>query len=487
MTLEEAQESGVPGNLANTPSSSIPLVIDVDRTLIRTDILHEAVFWVVARHPLAALQIPFWRRAGRSVLADRLASYGDAGVAAVPFRDESVALIRAAQADGQPVYLASASHHRYVEILAERLGGIAGVLDTRRDDRLADAATVERLVAAFGRHGFDYLGCADVDVPVWRAARKVLALAHTADFERRLLAALPDAQIVARPRVRLEAYLDALRPLQWAKNTLVVLPLVAGHYFDVGSVLAAGIAFAAFSLAASSAYLLNDLLDLPVDRAHRRKCARPFAAGRLPIAHGAVLAAALILGAFGLAAWLPLRFIGILAVYLATTLAYSLILRRKVVLDVVVLGCLYTLRVLGGIYAIGSLLSPWLLMFCLFLFLSLAIVKRCSELIAAGSAQPSGRDYRPGDLNVLFPFGAAAGYGAVFVVALYMSSPEVRLLYTHQVRLWLICPLLVYWISRIFVLSSRGVLHDDPVVFALTDRASWLTAACVFGVLLSSL
>jgi 4-hydroxybenzoate polyprenyltransferase len=268
------------------------------------------------------------------------------------------------------------------------------------------------------------------------------------------------------------------------------LPMIAGHRFDPETIAATSLGFLCFCFAASSAYVINDLLDLPGDRDHPRKSRRPFAAGKIPITHGILLAALLMCGAFLVSLWLPWRFVGILSLYVACTLGYSLLLKRKLLIDVIMLGGLYTLRVLGGLAAANTQQTQWLLMFSLFLFLSLAIVKRCSELVAnriAGKTGGRSRGYRVEDLTVLFPLGAAAGYGAVFVVTLYLSSPEMAALYTYPNRLWLICPLLLYWISRVLVITNRGEMHDDPIIFAMTDRISWLTGVCMAGVIFISI
>jgi 4-hydroxybenzoate polyprenyltransferase len=392
----------------------------------------------------------------------------------------------AARDAGRPIYLASASDHRFVHVLAKRIGGIAGIFASDGKVNLSGAAKAESLVRAFGAKRFDYVADADVDFPVWRAARKVFALTHGDGFERRLLRAFPEAQVIARPRAQPLEYVRALRPHQWAKNALIFLPLIAGHFFNVPSLVAASLAFLCFCMAASSAYLINDLLDLPSDRDHPRKRLRPFAAGNVSLKHGIGLALALATGAIALAFVLPATFQAVLATYWMTTLAYSAVLKRKIVLDVVTLGSLYALRVLAGVAALETMYSQWLLMFCLFLFLALAIVKRCSELIARekdGKSAPPGRGYRFEDLRALLAFGAAAGYGAVFVVTLYLASPEVRALYDEPNRLWLVCPILMYWITRVFMIANRGELHDDPLVFALTDRPSWACAACVLLVL----
>jgi 4-hydroxybenzoate polyprenyltransferase/phosphoserine phosphatase len=480
MTILETKEADASaGEALGSDVDLTPLVVDVDGTLVVTDLLQEAALQLVATAPLQAFLIPVWLARGKSNLKTHLADRVDPGVDSVPLREPVVAMIRKAQACGRPVWLASASDHRYVERLAQRIGGVAGVFGTEPGGRnLAGEAKAERLVAAFGAAGFDYVGDQPVDFAVWRSARRVLAVAHSRGFAARVKAAFPQAQIVDAARPDARGYLKALRLHQWAKNALLFLPMIAGHRFDATTIVSTVLAFFCFCFAASSAYVINDLLDLPGDRDHPRKSRRPFAAGVVPIPHGAALSALLMTAAFALSSLLPARFTLVLGLYVATTLGYSLYLKRKVLIDVVVLGWLYTVRVYGGLAAINAHQTQWLLMFSLFLFLSLAIVKRCTELVAkraAGKTAVIGRGYRVEDLAVLLPIGAAAGYGAVFVVTLYLSSPEVVALYRHASRLWLICPPLIYWISRVLVLANRGELHDDPVVFALTDRTSWVT------------
>lgn len=483
---------------AASPSSSSeidgpaarPLIVDVDGTLIKTDLLYESALQLVARHPGMAWKLPGWVFAGKSALKRRIADHVDLDMETMPLREEVVALVRDAQGRGVPVYLASASDARYVDALARRIGGIAGVFGTSAGVNLAGARKAERLEQEFGRGGYDYVGDRPVDYSVWRSAGSVLAIAHDAGFERRVLRDFPGARIVARARPDARGYVQAMRPHQWAKNVLVFLPMFAGHHFSAGAIVGALLAFVCFSLAASSAYIVNDLLDLPADREHHRKRNRPFAAAAVPIQHGIVLAGVLLALALTGALAISAEFMGVLAIYVATTLTYSFLLKRKPIVDVIVLGGLYTIRVLGGVVAVEAKQSPWLLMFCLFLFLSLAIVKRCSELVASqssGRAQISGRGYRVDDLAMISALGAAAGYGAVLVVTLYLASPEVARLYSYPTRMWLICPLLLYWISRILLLAHRGEMHDDPVVFAISDRVSWITGALVAAVVALSI
>jgi 4-hydroxybenzoate polyprenyltransferase/phosphoserine phosphatase len=473
------------------PKVQVPLVVDVDGTLVATDLLQEAALQFLARYPLQAFRIPLWLAGGKANLKTQLADRVNPVIETVPLREEVLALIRGAQAIGRPVYLASASDRRYVGQLAGRIGGITGVFGTEdADANLAGKAKADRLVAAFGNKEYDYVGDMPIDFAVWQSARKPLVVAHSAAFAARVLKAFPGAEVVARPRPVLRDYISALRTYQWAKNVLLFLPMIAGHRFGLDTIAATLLGFLCFCFAASGAYVINDLLDLPGDRDHPRKSRRPFAAGKIPIMHGLVLAALLMAGAFALSLLLPWRFTGILSIYVICTLGYSLLLKRKLLIDVIMLGGLYTLRVYGGLAAIDLHQTQWLLMFSLFLFLSLAIVKRCSELIAnreAGRIGATGRGYRVEDLSMLLPLGAAAGCGAVFVVALYLSSPEMAALYTHPNRLWLICPLLLYWISRVLMVANRGELHDDPVIFALTDRISWITGACLVGVIAVSI
>jgi 4-hydroxybenzoate polyprenyltransferase/phosphoserine phosphatase len=472
-------------------AAGIPLVVDVDGTLVKTDLLHEAALQFLARFPWRAPELAAWLMKGKSHLKTQLADEVNPGIESVPLRPEVLALIREAQSQGRPVYLASASDRRYVQELGDRVGGLAGVFGTDSErGNLAGPAKASQLVEAFGPGGFDYIGDQPADFPVWRQARQVLAVTHSGAFTTRLLKGFPNAEIVARSRPSFGSYVRGLRVHQWAKNSLVFLPMILGHRFGLETFAATVVGFFCFCFAASSAYVANDLLDLPGDRDHPRKARRPYAAGDVPVTHGILLSVVLMVAAFGLAMLLPQRFLLVLSIYVATTLGYSFYFKRKLLVDVVVLGGLYTLRIFGGLAAIDVYQTQWLLMFSLFLFLSLAIVKRCSELVAKradGKTTVMGRGYRIDDLAILFPLAAAAGYGSVFVVALYMSSPEVRVLYHYPDRLWLMCPLLLYWISRVLMLANRGELHDDPVVFALTDRKSWVTGALMGAVVAVSI
>ena len=272
---------------------------------------------------------------------------------------------------------------------------------------------------------------------------------------------------------RIKAFFRALRLHQWSKNGLVIVPLLAAHHLNhPTAVLASLIAMSAFCLCASSVYVLNDLLDIEADRAHPRKCKRPFASGELPLSAGIVMAPTLLILAFGLGAFLPVSFIIVLGGYYALTVAYSLFLKGKVLLDALVLACLYTLRIAAGAATASVPLSFWMLLFSIFLFLSLAFVKRYAELDAVrtrGQLQSAGRGYEVKDLPILQSLGCSSGYLSVLVLALYVNSPDVEALYRRPTIIWALCVLLLFWISRVWMATQRGAMHDDPVVFALKD------------------
>lgn len=292
----------------------------------------------------------------------------------------------------------------------------------------------------------------------------------------------------ARAETGLADWADALRVRQWVKNLLVLLPLLTSHRLGEGALLIAGLtAFLAFCLAASAVYVLNDLVDLAADRAHPRKRSRPFASGRLSPAAGRVAAPLLGSGAIGLSlAFLPLAFTALLALYLAFNVSYTLGLKHRLFVDVVLLAALYTLRVVAGGVAVDVPASAWLLGFSLFLFLDLALVKRYADLrllARDGHGGAPGRAYSAEDAPVLLGLGAASGYTALVVFALYIQSDAVRPLYATPGLLWLAVPLLAYWIGRLWLLAHRGVVADDPLAFSLRDRASYAVGIAGLAVL----
>jgi 4-hydroxybenzoate polyprenyltransferase/phosphoserine phosphatase len=467
-----------------------PLVVDLDGTLIRTDLLVESGFALLADAPLRLPGVLASVVGGRAAFKARVAAEAQLDLARLPFNEELLALLRAERARGRRIYLASASDMRFVRAVADELGLFDGVFASDGAINLKGAAKAAALCAAFGRGGFDYAGNSTTDLEVWEQAGGVLAVNVSPALRRTVLRRFPAATILAPRRFDALDHLRALRPHQWLKNLLLLVPAFAAHKFDGAMVLACALAFVSFSLCASSVYLLNDLLDLRHDRQHRSKRHRPFAAGRVDLLHGAAMGLVALAGAIGIGLLLPLPFLGVLAGYCVLTLAYSMTLKRQPILDVITLAGLYGVRIVAGGAAVAVDLSPWLLAFATFFFLCLALVKRSTELIdrlGRGVVDPPGRGYRVGDLAVLQTMAAASGYVAVLVFILYINSPSVAGLYADWERLWVIPGVLLYWVSRVLILTHRGEMHDDPVVFAARDRASLACAGLIALVVLASI
>ncbi len=450
------------------------LCVDLDGTLLRSDLLYESLLALLARNPLFALLVPFWLLRGKAYVKRQLASRVTLQVETLPYDERVVAMLRATPQ--RPRVLCTASDRLLVQPIADHLGVFDEVIASDGARNLAGYAKAEALVERYGERGFDYLGNHRVDLPVWKHAAGAVvvnaseSLANRARAQTRLIDHLP-----GQPG-GLRTWIKALRLYQWLKNLLVLVPLLTAHrLFEPEALVNAALAFLAFGLCASGVYLLNDLLDLAPDRQHPRKRNRPFAAGTLPLFHGLVATPLLTLAGFALALWTSPAFALVLLVYFITTLAYSFTLKRIVMIDVVVLAALYTVRIIGGAFAIDSPRSFWLLAFSLFIFLSLALLKRYTELAAAatqGKQKASGRGYSVADLPLVQSFGTAAGYIGVLVFALYINSTDSLRLYATPQVLWLLCPVLLYWISRAWFVAHRGDMHDDPIVFAARDRVS---------------
>jgi 4-hydroxybenzoate polyprenyltransferase/phosphoserine phosphatase len=465
----------------------VALCIDLDGTLVRSDLLLESALRALRERPAGALAALLGLVKGRANFKRRLALLVDLRVDLLPYRPAVVALAESAQGSGRPVVLATASNRKYADQVAAHLGVFDSVQASDDRTNLSAHTKAQALVRLYGEKGYDYVGDSHKDLEVWRHARRAIVV----EPQSGVLAELTRLGIpheVLSPRPSMAApLLRALRPHQWLKNALVFVPLLTAHlYLDAGAILATLAAFVAFSLTASAGYLINDLLDLDSDRQHSRKRRRPLACGDLPLAWGLAAIPLLAAMAAAIGALLSPLFLAVLLAYFATTLAYSLHLKRRPTLDTLTLASLYTLRVIGGAVAIGVALSFWLLAFSMFLFLSLAYLKRYAELESLrqeGVTWASGRGYGVKDLELVRGLGIPAGYGAVLVLALYINSPEVRALYHRPEAIWLICPILLYWIARTWSIAHRGLMHDDPLIFAIEDRGSQLTLLTCIPVL----
>jgi len=477
--------------MATSEKNPVPLCVDLDGTLIKTDLLVESFFQLLKINFLYIFFIPFWLIGGKSFLKSHIAERVEITPALLPYNQEFLSFLREQKATGRILILVTASHEKYARRIAEYLDIFDAVIATRAGHNLSGKAKRDILVQKFGREGFDYAGNARQDIQVWKHARQAILVStsrntgKSAQRYTRIECEFKDSQPTPGD------YLRAMRPHQWLKNTLVFIPLLVSHkWHDSGLILQAIIAFFAFSMCASSAYLLNDLIDLPDDRRHPRKCTRPFAAGKVCVKKGAILAVVILIISAIIAMFVTPLFLALLIFYFMMTTAYSVFLKRIVLVDVLTLAGLYTTRIIAGAAAILVTPSFWLLAFSMFLFISLAMVKRFAELLATQEYKQDstmGRGYRFEDIETLGSHGASAGYLSVLVLALYINSPDVRILYSHPEVIWLLCPLLLYWVSRIWLVARRGRMHDDPVVFALNDKVSRLLAAIAFLIVILAL
>ncbi|MBY8974427.1 UbiA family prenyltransferase [Rhodobacteraceae bacterium NNCM2] len=466
-------------------AGTVPLVVDLDGTLLSTDLLHESILQVIAKDPLHALRMPAWLKGGKAAFKRRLTGHTAPDVEALPVNPAVIAEIEAAREAGRPVVLVTASDQIFADMVGEKIGLFDEVHGSDGQRNLGGEVKAAFLVDRYGAGGYDYIGDSRADLPVWEAARHALVVRTP-----RNLAANPRGEVreIDSAHGGTKALMRALRPHQWLKNILIAVPMLTAYQFDWQTMLMVALAFICFSLTASGVYVVNDLLDLPSDRRHPRKSKRPFAAGEVPIMLGAKTAIGLWLASFVIAiAALPLAFFLTLLVYFIATFAYSLFLKKRAIVDICTLAGLYSLRVIAGGTATGIVISPWLLAFAMFFFLALAAIKRQAEMTDLAHTDPTrktGRPYEVEDLPIIRDIAMAGGFSSVLVMALYINSATAMKRFPLPEALWLICPLLLYWVIRMVMVTHRRRMTDDPIVFALRDKVS---CAVALGIILSAI
>lgn len=468
--------------------SAVPLVVDLDGTLIYSDLLHESALKLIRQMPIAALRLPLWLLRGKAAMKSEIAQRVDIHAATLPYNEDLIVWLREQKAARRRFVLCTASNQQYASEVAAHLNLFDEVIASDAQTNVSSHRKAEILAQRFGEQGFDYVGNSTDDLPVWAQARHAIVVNARGGLagvvRERFKKVITE---FAAPPASARHWFRALRLHQWLKNLLVLLPLAGAFQLgDPAMLVQAILAFFAFSFCASAVYVVNDLMDLDSDRAHPRKRLRPFAAGSLSPASGLVATGLLLVTSAGLAAASRPAFQVALGGYFALTLAYTFLLKRKLIIDCVALGSLYTLRIVAGWSAVGLPASFWLLAFSLFLFLSLAFVKRYSELrVVAELGRPdaAGRGYLTGDLPFIQSMGIAAGFGSAMLLALYINGDTAMSHYSRPEVLWLLVPIQLYWISRMWMQAQRGVMHDDPVVFAVRDPVS-LACGALFGLTL---
>jgi 4-hydroxybenzoate polyprenyltransferase len=442
---------------------------------------------VLRDHPFYLLFIPYWLSQGKAVLKRNLSNRTGFDPSSVPYNSDLLDWLKQQQTQGRKLILCTASDHAIALAISEYLGIFDEIMASDGTTNLAGTHKAEALEQRFGHAGFDYAGNSRADLAVWQRARQAVVVNASAKVTRQAEDFCEVERVFPPLAVGFSACRKMLRIHQWMKNCLLFVPLLAAHQLtNTDAWLALIMAFFSFSLCASSVYIVNDLLDLESDRQHPRKCMRPFASGLIPASVGVALAPVLLLSSLALALHVGSHFLSWLLFYFVLTCAYSGGLKRLMLVDCLILAMLYTLRIVAGAAAISMGLSFWLLAFSVFLFLSLAFVKRYAELevqLLSGKQKTHGRGYYTSDAPLLQTMGMASGYAAILVLAFYLNSEDVTKLYKTPELVWGAVPIMLFWISWMWMKAHRGEMHDDPLVFAVKDKASLLAGVAFAAVL----
>lgn len=468
-------------------TTKIPLCVDCDHTLIATDLLFEACFLLLKQHPAKLFLLPFWLLKGKAFLKQRLAKSVTFDWGSLPYRPETLEIIEKARQEKRKIVLATASPTVWAQGIANHLKCFTEVFATEKNINLSSHNKAVKLTQQYGLHGFDYVGDSKDDIAVWKNANKKIIVSHQQSLVERIKKIAGDqVEHISTPKPTFLSYAKGLRVYQWLKNALIFVPLLAAHEFGNLDLLSKAVyAFIAFSCCASSVYILNDLLDLESDRKHARKRKRPFASGVIPILHGAMLIPILLVTSFYIStSYLPPLFTLTLILYYLMTIVYSGKLKQQVIVDIILLAALYTIRILAGSAATEIEPSFWLLVFSLFTFLSLALVKRYSEMslaIEQNKSMASGRGYYTQDLIVLMCLGVSSAMCSVMIFALYINAQETNLMYPSKYWLWGVIPFILYWNCRLWMKTHRKEIPDDPVLFAVYDWQTLVILSAIFN------
>lgn len=451
------------------------LVVDLDGTLIYSDMLLESFWSAVSNNWRVIFGVVFAMLRGRAQLKEYLAGTSTIGVQHLPYNKEVLRFIQEWRLSGRRVALVTASDTKIARQIADYLGIFDDVFGSDGKVNLGGKRKSQFLERIYQNNEYYYMGNAMADLPVWRHASKAFTVNASARTRRAADKNNDDVEHLNPRKMRLRPYFRACRPYQWIKNCLIFLPIIMAHQFDANTLQEGLLAFVSFCLIASSVYVLNDLLDLKADREHPRKRMRPFASGDCSISYAMFMLVGLLALGLHTAAAINREFLLVVSIYYFLTTAYSFHLKQKVIIDIFILAMLYTIRILGGGVASSIDLSVWLLAFSIFIFLSLASVKRQAELQDRSACVDKvlvRRGYNIDDLPIISMIAIASGYLSVLVMILYITSPNVTSLSAHPELLWAISAVLLYWITRTIMITHRGNMTDDPIIYAFKDRTS---------------
>jgi len=476
----------------NFPSRTLPLFVDLDGTLIHSDCLWEGLLLLLRSNLLAVVMLPLWIVRGKSYFKRQVAARTSLNPESLPYNSAVVEYIKREKLNGRDIILATATDEHVATPIADYLGLFDAVLATKDGSNNSSTTKLSAIKTYTQGGAFDYIGNSHDDIPLWQSSAHAVIVSSSPGFVEKVRRIQPAIEVLEGTSYTLLTVVKAMRVYQWVKNILLFVPLLLAHrLFEPDVFLTTCIAFLCFSLCASSVYILNDLLDLESDRLHVRKKNRPFASGKLPISLGVMLVPLLIICAFGGSyLFVSQDFTIVLLAYFAITTAYTFLLKKIAIIDVLLLAGLCAFRLLAGAIAGDVLISQWLIAFSVFIFLSLAFVKRYSELIALiadNKTEAKGRAYTVGDVDLLRSVGTACGLVSILIFAFYINSREVTNLYHRPQLLWGVGICLLYWILRVWFVAHRGQMHDDPIIFTVKDKASYVVVALLVTIVVFAL
>jgi len=469
---------------ATLGNTSLPLCVDLDGTLIQTDSLWESCLRLISQQPWMIFLFPLWLFLGKAGFKQKISLFIELDPDSLPYNADLLKYLTHQRLQNRHIVLVTAANRKIADAIAQHLNIFDEVIASDEKNNLSGKNKAKVLTDRFGEHAFIYAGNAQIDLEVWQHAASAIVV-NASEKLVHDTKKITTVEKVFNPKERpsLKIILKAIRIHQWAKNMLIFTALILSHnWFNLELLQLNLYAFFSFGFAASSIYLINDLIDLDADRKHHSKKNRPLAAGTLSIPYAVALTPLLLFASFFLAYQVNTNFLVILVIYLILTTAYSLFLKPIILLDVITLTSLYTIRIIAGAFAINVSISYWLLAFSMFIFLSLALIKRFSELknlSEQGEKKSVSRGYHVEDLSAISLFGITSGYISIFVLVFYIHDLQTGLLYTTPDWLWFMAIAVLYWISRMWLLAFRGQMNEDPVLFAIHDRNSYIISLLV--------
>lgn len=465
-----------------------PLVVDLDGTLIFNDILNESLLNLLKNNPLKIFILFVWLLKGIAYLKRQLFFYTTTNINNLPYNFEFINWLKIQKKSGRKLVLCTGSDELIAIEISNYLNLFDSVIASDGKTNLTGQNKANKLVSLYGNLGFDYAGNSNSDIKVWKHSRNIIAVNTSFIVKLKIAKQFSSINFFNYKNNNFSQYIELIRIHQWLKNILLFIPLLASHNINniefIGTLI---FAFISFSLVASSIYIFNDLFDIDNDRYHPVKKFRPFALGVIPLLNGFILGIILILTSFYFASLINKKFIFIILIYFIITTLYSWKLKKIAIIDCITLALLYTLRIIAGAVALSLLLSFWLLAFSIFFFLSLAFVKRYAELEMLKKqkvAKLYGRAYLSQDASLIQTMGIASGYSSILVLALYLNSDSIQKLYKNPEIVWATVPVILFWISWIWLKAHHGDIHEDPVIFAIKDKASLFVGLLFIFILL---